>query len=448
MDHKLSVDSVEIAFENGSMKDILVKGRLTQTKGEPYRFENINPIPVRSPNDIEKLRRIGLEQNFLVTRVGENKKYYIDLAQLLLYDRNVIGGSGDYVPRNGVVKLRGDVLTPYPLVKKSFLRNFDVRIYTDLTGLKENKPNGLVQIEASYLAITNTRYVRNELITPLNRLIRFPTKIPLISKLYNWFYEPIIANGPWILFGRMPQFVRNKFVWRNQLQPFVTFSKIEEESSVLPVQTFQPNSILESFNYVSTFDLYQFSNLRLGLRANILSLISQATKARLDVVGGLYRTKVDSVIALPDTARGETELSFIANPRNVHSWYLLPELSVQVIADGRLDFDFKYGAIFSKLIGDDEDNRSLTPALKQTNKGLIDSDVPAEAKETTDFGFWDWGNVIHKFQISLNVHPTQQSRNQSIFFRGTLFVNSPRNNLSLQIGYTTPITKLFSPGSQ
>jgi hypothetical protein len=99
-------------------------------------------------------------------------------------------------------------------------------------------------------------------------------------------------------------------------------------------------------------------------------------------------------------------------PRNVLSWFAMPVLSAQMIDGDKLDFDISIGMIFLRLF---DDNISL--------RGR---------------------SSVQRYQMNLNIHPNTNQQDKSIFFRITFFYTSKsHNNLSLQLGYSTPISKLF-----
>ncbi len=360
--YRFAVSSVEIAIEDGAMKDILIKGKLLPEQIDIF-FQNTYAISISTPRHITNVNTRG---NNLFRYHGDGREFYIDFADVIKYDRIVAMGSGHYVPRNGVIKLSNTAQEPITLVKNPFFDNFDVRIYTDVTGLQKENPNGLIQTEGQYNILLNTK--------------------PL---------------GPY------SRFFRNISVF-NKISPIVKFSKIENKLNDLPLETVARDSL--SFNRANSVDLLRYANLNIGIDINVVSWIGSHTKFRLNGLMGLYRTSVDSSsLSVLDNGR---IIIRKFEPRNVLSWYAMPLLSAQMIDGDKLDFDVSIGAIFLRLF---DENISLGGR-----------------------------NAVQRYQMNLNIHPNTEQQDKSIFFRTTFFyTGKSHNNLSLQLGYSTPISKLF-----
>ncbi len=360
--YSFAIGSVEIAIEDGAMKDILIKGKL-QPEHIDIFFQNTYAISISTPRHITNVNTRG---NNLFRYHGDGREFYIDFADVIKYDRIVAMGSGHYVPRNGVIKLNNTAQEPITLVKNPFFDNFDVRIYTDVTGLQKENPNGLIQTEGQYHILLNTK--------------------PL---------------GPY------SRFFRNISVF-NKIAPIVKFSKIENKLNDLPLETVARDSL--SFNRTNSVDLLRYADLNIGIDINVVSWIGSHTKFRLNGLMGLYRTSVDSSsLSVVDNGRIVTKKF---EPRNVLSWFAMPLLSAQMIDGDKLDFDVSIGAIFLRLF---DENISLAGR-----------------------------SAVHCYQMNLNIHPDTGQQDKSIFFRTTFFyISKSHNNLSLQLGYSTPISKLF-----
>ena len=356
------VNSIEIAFEDGTMKDILIKGKLLYENIDIF-FQNAYSISISTPRHIARLNTRG---NNLLHFQGDKFEYYVDLADVIKYDRIVAMGSGHYVPQNGIIKLDSAAQKPMTLVKNPFFDNFDVRLYTDVTGLQKENPNGLIQTEGRYNILLNTK--------PLNPYSRGLRNILLFNKI----------------------------------APFVTFSKIENKLNDLPLDTIVVNAAV--LNQTTAVDFLRFANFNIGIDLNILSWVGSHTKFKLNGMIGLYRTSVDSASrAVP--GRGQiTSATF--EPRSVLAWHWTPALSVQMIDGDKLDFDLSAGLTFLRL---------------------FDSNITLRDDRT-----------VKRYQMNLNIHPNPNQQDKSIFFRSTFYyTNKTNHNLSLQLGYATPISKLF-----
>ncbi len=379
----------QVAFEDGILKDILISAKRlvnrTSDSSETFFFRNVKPATMSSPTDIADLNTLG--QNILEAQYSDSATYQLDFASVLSFERRVPFSSGTYRPEDQVVRLNRDSVE-VTLYKPSIERSFDIRIYTDLTGIQEKNPNGLVQLEGKYQIIARTKYAFN------------------IWELWGTFFPSV--------------------------SPFLTFSKIEDKTSTLPLNLYvdQTNK-RNSFNYASTFDLFRYSHLHLGIDVGLVSATSQSLKLRLDLVAGIFRTAVDSSFAVTPN----DSLVIREDKRNILSSYIMPDLKMQFINSDRIDFEAGMGVMFSGLID---------RTIKQTEVAVPESKVSSTLPLGIDPRYFVRQNAIWKFQGNINIHPDPSDRSTAIFLRSILYLNSPQNNLLMQIGYATPIAKIFS----
>jgi len=125
------------------------------------------------------------------------------------------------------------------------LDNLDLRLYTDLKGYSQDKPNGLIQIEARYRVLWNA--------SPLTYLED--------------------SNANLIMFSGV--------------SVTVNATKIEQHTTELPIDTTQ--SGLET----SIVDFYRFSNGNTGIDFTLFTATSNEWQAHFRAGAGLYRTLVN-----------------------------------------------------------------------------------------------------------------------------------------------------------
>jgi len=170
----LTIESVEIDFEDGAITELKARANVSD---KIIGFERWKRISVRAPREIAALNTVG--KHYLEKKIGKFK-LYLDIAQVISFDRKLLSGSGTYIPENKKVELTTQS-AKINLFKERFYDNFDIRFYTDLTGLGRDNPNGLVQIEGSYNIIFHNLEFLTTRIFPLNTLKPFAT----FSKIEN-----------------------------------------------------------------------------------------------------------------------------------------------------------------------------------------------------------------------------------------------------------------------
>jgi hypothetical protein len=150
------IDSVDMAFENGIIKDVHViakyKQDATKVKKDGFEkdailyFSNWGYIPVRNAQDIDVLS--CKERNYLSFLYKNDSLLVIDLSDIVNYNRKVAFSSGTYIPKDTTITITDDENEKIMLKKPSMLENFDMSIYTDANGYSGKTPNGIVQAEA------------------------------------------------------------------------------------------------------------------------------------------------------------------------------------------------------------------------------------------------------------------------------------------------------------
>lgn len=170
------VERLRLEFEDGAIKNVSVLliplyDRYQQEYGStPLEARNNMPISIAGKFDNERMsnnhkifignistlsKLIWEEQNNTISGItqGEIKKFKkaevgFILGDLLNYEIKHETDKEDYSPRNCVIDL--SPATPTAALKKEKgVHLFDARAYSDIVGLNDEDPNGLVQIEVS-----------------------------------------------------------------------------------------------------------------------------------------------------------------------------------------------------------------------------------------------------------------------------------------------------------
>jgi hypothetical protein len=392
----VNVDSVQITFSDGTVKDILLLGTMDDKTGKgckPVSFMNRFPIALTTRKDVQKFNthsdtEIKLYSSFAKSDTDETAlPYEIDIHDLLFYAPK-LASSGNYIPENRAVTLKnGAQDTEILLFKKGFADDFDIRLYTDVTGLQKESTNGLVQIDGRYNIILNAHRSENWFVRLLSGFIQ-PTYIFFPSSDITLFHK---------------------------ISPYLTFSKIEDKGS-LALETHRFSTVDSAFNSANSFDLFKYSNLNLGVDLNIsrLQMIAYNLNVNVDVVAGVFRTPVDSAFVSSRQIGNLTE-------QNLFSWFYMPELVLQAVYSDKIDFDLRLGFMHSKLF-----NSKLSSSA---NEVVVEG--TAEARYFTFY------------QINFNIFADEKDRDSWVFLRASLMAAGSQSNLSLQLGYATSIGKLI-----
>jgi hypothetical protein len=328
---------------------------------------------------------------------------------------------GNYIPDQlNVIKVTES--TSIELKKKSFSDDFDLRLYTDLAGLSRNSPNGLIQTEGRYNIVLNSAPIL-DVPDAYMAILGYGTVVgflsPSMQRLINPRHgmssnqaAPFYWLSSWLALNFLSYL--NHGISLSELSPFIGFSRLEDKSS-LSVLASSANSNPGVFTVapIKTFDLFKYSNLILG--ADLVLTRVAFTSLNLDlaahVSAGIYRTPIDTI-------SDSTSHKPLASSLNLLSWYTIPEIVLKTIFSEQIDFDLRYGMLYS--------------VLHDTKPQEIFNDI----RTTIQGGF------IHKFQFNFNIFPSLSDRSSWLFLRSTLYVNGSDSNLSLQIGYSTSFSKL------
>jgi hypothetical protein len=182
---------------------------------------------------------------------------------------------------------------------------------------------------------------------------------------------------------------------------------------------------------VSTFDLLTYSHLHIGAELCLLSATSQSYKWKVCLVGGFFQTTVDSL----QSFLGGDSLAVTGEKRDLLALYLMPEMRVKFFNSDRLDFETAVGVLYAGAV--------------DTRVHLLEGPVDGRFSQTAPPGglntkFFSWNDAILKIEADINLHPDPNDKSTAIFLRSILYQNAPQSNLLLQLGYSTPIAKVFA----
>lgn len=378
---KLEIDSVDIAFENGIIKDIVVRTRGQKVvkkngkkgKDTHFNFSNWGYIPVRSGLDVEALS--SKDKNYLTSLFSNDSVLVIDLADVIYYNRKITFSSGTYITKDTALTIT-KAKQIVQLKKPTMSDNFDIRIFTDALGYNKNAPNGIVQGEAQLNFCLNQWR---------NRYTLF--KI--------WKKDYAVKNVP---IGRY------QFLFLNRISPYFKISKIEKSNSQLPIDTSSKKGNL--------MDVFKYGHLDVGTELNLVTLRTDSKLFTLNMAFGAFRTKIGND-------------SIDSKNLTISTIYSNPNIDFKFFESNKIDFNIRIG-LYGAWIVSPVDSASLM-------------DMSTSIKNYV----FDKTNWWCQFQQSFNLHPGGNSQN-SIFIRSAQYFSTSNNHFTFQIGYSSTLSKLFN----
>ncbi|WP_306350070.1 hypothetical protein [Flavobacterium sp. '19STA2R22 D10 B1'] len=240
------VERITIEFDEGTIKNIFADlipnvPEYTAIYGrKSIRFRNNKPISTSGKFDPEKFAKHAIfagDDIILRNLIKKDEGQEIcdlkfNLNELVEYKVAAENDNEDYSPQNAVI-----ILTPenniIELKKEKTANAFSARIFTDLMGLNEDQPNGLVQIEVS------------------KKLNLYTNRFQVFSAFSNWGFLTTIT-------------------------PILTFSKIEEKDRnyILDGNAVNTTQLVDGRAnfYIKPIEVLKYQNFNFGVLLNVFKL--------------------------------------------------------------------------------------------------------------------------------------------------------------------------------
>jgi hypothetical protein len=332
------IKRVSIETEDGAIKNLIVQvvnptvnQIAVQSPRSFLEFKNQYPISISGKFDPEKFADVNL---YCYNCNGiDGLSRYIRLSNLLILDIVLENDKEDYSPSNRVI-----TLTPAKpieeLKKERRSRILEVSTFTDLAGLNQDQPNGLIQIEAKR---------KINIATKSRLLIRSRDNEDVVSKIdvseiddsgtesaagpansvdtLKWpkIYTIMLKKQPNETTAKtIPLTVHNRkfrspyYSIFSSVEPKLLFSKLEQNNRTL-------DSTLVKDNTISPLKLYQYQIWSFGATINVLKLSFPQLKFNWTVLsfgGAFFRTRVGNApdsVSTPSTALNSSYLLFNTN---------------------------------------------------------------------------------------------------------------------------------------
>ncbi|KAA5548595.1 hypothetical protein [Adhaeribacter rhizoryzae] len=293
VEEKFVVDSVQIQVEDGNITNLHAFGSLGN---ETMMFYNHSPIGISNRNNINKWYK-----SYLVAKRNDNKYKTMHLSDLLEYIPNLTSRSDDWSPADGVYVLKPNTSrVERTLFKAASSRILQARIYSDLIGVDNDRPNGLIQLEVEKKIIINNT-------TP-----------------------------------GTSSFMRVGFL--NYFKPTLSINKVEEKNKAINTRSeFLVKPKIDAIEIVSHI------NSSIGLEVNAVSIFIPALKSTLHVDYGVKINRVALVDSSFDSSNDTYKV--LDTNLNILAHGLIFKASIR--PDSRFGVDLKFSRSRLKAVSDD-----------------------------------------------------------------------------------------------
>ena len=302
-----TVYEIQIQFQDGFIENIKVLGKI-DGNNHLLKFENAYPIPFSTRRDFRKLYETHIYERTIYAKVKNNTdKIFacsLRLGDLIYYNQNLDINVKDYSPENQVLnKSISQEKTTVNLYKERTSKILELKVFSDLKGIDNDNPNGLIQFE-------------------------------LCKKFNFWNMREEIRN-----FGNYGFF--------NFITPYFSMNKIENNNKriILPYMGIQQADTNQANVYASTLKMLQYQTFSLGVNLTAFTVDIPGLKSTINFNTGFYfgrtlfedtlRTKIDSSNFTPLTTNNIKQFG-------LNTFQIVPEITLQVFPDKR------YGVILSQ----------------------------------------------------------------------------------------------------
>lgn len=368
-------DSLELRYRFGGYKIPISKLGIKKIIG--YNLS----IDIRNVKNYQK--KIEKYSYKLGEHSGSNLEYWINLSDIYSYippeNENI---TELFVPKKHQLIFRSKENKSSYIEEISFNNILKLNIFTDLVGIQENQPNGLVQIEGTYHA-----------------------------PLFGW-------QGS----GR-ERFKNTIWYWLDHIEVNLKLSKIENKLRFLDASIIRGN---KDVTFVPNFQLLQYSNLETGFKPSILKL--ESFKMDFNLYGhlGIIRTGIrDTIfqIAPNDTTK-------IPRTFNILSFRKSIQAHLKVRATSYTGIDIATEFIWLKLLDSD---------VKQSGGNF-------SKQQNTLQEFSSKRHVIFNPQFQVyylpNKDESQRIYLRGAFFHD--LATRSNNYLTIQVGLSSDINKFLN----
>jgi hypothetical protein len=374
------VKKISIQFERGHIERIQVW--VGNRAGGNDIYENIYAVGFSSINNLKAFQATKL----FIRKSAQSYNDFIYLSDVIgNYDNLLDLYTRDYSPGDTVINNIDPSKNPYiSLRKERNIRLFDSKIYSDLAGLSDEAPNGLVQVEVSRKFNLNT---------------------------YRWQIGS--SRLDWNIFS--------------YLNLYGALSKIENKQKDLPLRNTNTivNNKLVSPSYATNLDLRRYENASLGMDINLFLFDYPDMKFTAYVDGGARYGHTRIADTVRNVVNGIIEPSDSIARRSGHTATFYPKISLEFFSERRVGLVLGYQYNYTILFSNNHFKQIMSDAK---------SDLNSLANERL-------AHKSHMLEVLLRAE-TSQAGNGQLFLRSRFFWQQGDANTffsQIQVGYAYSI---------
>jgi hypothetical protein len=403
VDAILIIHDIEIQFQDGFIENLKVIGNFKGQR-QLLKFENAFPIAFSTRKDFRKIYDIVIYERTIYAK-NNGSRCHFKLGDLLFYSQNLQLNTKDYSPVNHVLKMKvTKKITTVNLYKENTSKILELKVFSDLKGIDNDNPNGLVQLE-------------------------FSKKLNFLTMRFKALNNAMNVG------------------FFNHFTPGFAMNKIENNNKRLVLSYFGTNRV-DTFSanvFAPTIKLLQHQVFTVGGNMNVMTFDIPGLKSTFCVNAGIYWGRVlfeDTLRSKVDSSRFERVEENNVLQFGLNSIQFVPEIVWQIFPDKRygvvMSQKFDLYRLQSGRVRQVRDSVQYVDYLKSLNgdRSRIDN---------YSFGRWLGTTEIYAFFIP--------SDNNRIFFRYRFnwdLDNIRQNFHQVQIGISTFLThtkKTKSKGS-
>lgn len=367
------IEKVSILFERGHLERI--QAWVQNRNGGLDIYENIYAIGFTSIDNFKKFNKMRL---FVRSRNTVKCIYLSDV--ITSYDNLLDLYTRDYSPADTVINDFIPANGPIVLYKAQSTRLFETRVFSDLQGVSEKEPNGLIQIEIARKFNLNT-----------NRL-------------------QLTARGDYNLF--------------TYINLSGAISKIEKKARYLPLQnekTIQ-NDVITSPSYATNLDLRRYENASLQLDVNTFLIDYPDSKITAYLDLGIRYGHIPVEDTIFTVANGVLSKSEKPDQFSGHTvTFMLPKINIEFFSERRVGFNVVYNFNHTYALTNNKFKQIMSYAKSDLNNILTER----KARNS------------HMAEVFLRAE-TSRDGNGQLFFRSRFFWQKGDANTffsQVQLGY-------------
>lgn len=394
---KMKIVDVNFEVRDGFIEQIAVRCKEKEDSKQIITFSNNHGIGFSTIKNFRNLRNHNLNSEDII-HYNENNEIHaydnahIKLSDVFSYQYEIRPETKEYTPGNGIIGYSND--KPVILHRAKSSEIVSGTFFTDFTGLREDKPNGLLETE-------------------------FYKRINILTNRWSLGYRLNASLGIF-------QYIR----------PTLSITKVEEnnrdlilrghekDQAIINPQNPINSTILRETRNTTPIELLNHQILALGFDLNLIQIDARSLKSEFYLNYGFRYRKMNAIDSLT-----KLDTNFIATPSGFIDPIKVNALSNQLEIIGRIMPEERYGF-------------HIGAAIQHLSCPTTDFELRPATPDKTYFGEQN-GRFIWTMELGAFLK-TGENRNDKFFLRWRFNweqKNAFNNFAQLQFGYSIPFTK-------